>query len=71
MDLSNKEKFGVKTTTSLLDVEDAMRDMGDELRRLGYDTRTAVVRLDSRREDDGSYANRITVYVDPIDVEEK
>lgn len=67
MDLSNKVKFGVKTTTSLLDVEDAMRDMGDELRRLGYDTRTAVVRLDSRREDDGSYANRITVYVDPIE----
>lgn len=71
MDLSSKVKFGVKTSTSLLDVEDAMRDMGDELRRLGYDTRTAVVRLDSRREDDGSYANRITVYVDPIDVEEK
>lgn len=71
MDLSSKVKFGVKTTTSLLDVEDAMRDMGDELRRLGFNTRTAVVRLDSRREDDGSYANRITVYVDPIDVEEK
>lgn len=67
MDLRNKVKFGVKTTTSLLDVEDAMRDMGDELRRLGFDTRSAVVRLDSRREDDGSYANRITVYVDPIE----
>lgn len=67
MDLSSKVKFGVRTTSSLLDVEDAMTTMGDQLREDGYDTRTAVVRLDSTRNDDGSYSNRITVYVDRIE----
>ena len=67
MDLSNKAKFGVRTTSSLLDVEDAMTSMGDQLREDGYDTRTAVVRLDSVRNEDGSYSNRITVYVDEIE----
>lgn len=62
--LSSQDKYGVKTTEKLGDVQRALEGVHTFLTEKGYDLTTAVVRLDSSPIEGGVYTNRVTVYVD-------
>ena len=70
IDLSSQDKYGVKTTSKLGDVRQTLEGVHTFLTEKGYDLTTAVIRLDSSLNEDGDYTNRVTVYVDKINVKQ-